>query len=268
MTTRARTSQLAKALVALLLLAALLQPTAARADQQTGRIYVSNPTKQALTLACRYYLDGDGNRQEVRGVWSIKPGVRGDLKDQGVELRASRFELTLVTEEGKTDWHLKNFDSDGDLTLIVTDELLRQHRARLAPPRAVAARGAAPRGPSEQDKKNAVGKIIAAAVLHAIAGNEPENLLEAILVEAARRARDELIEGALKDVFKDRPLREIQAARRVICLSLDGKLTTAHLNEARAKEALLARLKEYDPDIGAGVQIADFIYAVSQARRR
>ncbi|NBO92493.1 MAG: hypothetical protein EBV06_09330 [Planctomycetia bacterium] len=236
---------------------------------KAGKVYVANTSGENIVLACVSYIDENGVRQTIKGgAWTIKPDARGHLTDQGTSFTASRFDFTIQTTSGKTDWHVNTLDADGDLTINFDRNLLARHNARLVPPLRLAGAGGGGAGPTPREVEAAVGKIIGAAVAQAIASQEPENVFQALLIEAARRVRDELVEGALKDVFSDRPLHEIQAARRVISLGLDGKLSVDALNREQAREALLGRLKAIDPDIGAGAQIADFIYTVLQARKR
>ncbi|MBY0231691.1 MAG: hypothetical protein K2W96_20590 [Gemmataceae bacterium] len=253
-----------KALLAAGLLA-LACGQGARADgtaRKAGLVVITNSTKETFTLACTGYLDERGMPQAIKGgAWVFKPGDRGRLTDLGKDFRASRFDFTLETARGKTRWFADRLDAAGNLSVVVDAKLLERHLAQLAP---AGARG----GPTDEDKKNALGKILGAALAQAIARKEPKDLFEAVIIEAARRARDELVEGALKDLFKGRPAREIRAARHVIGLGLDGKLTVAGLSRAQARDDLHARLKAIDPDIAAGAQMAEFIDSVLRAAPR
>jgi hypothetical protein len=134
--------------------------------------------------------------------------------------------------------------------------------------------GAPGAGPTPEAAKRALGKIVGAIVAEAVAKGKmrkPKNFAEALTQEALRqgaiRVRDELIESALKDAFPGRPLRQIQAARRVISLDLDGKLSVRNFNRLQAKEDLLAELRKYDPGTAGAAEVADFIYDVMQAHR-
>jgi hypothetical protein len=233
--------------------------------RKTGRVYLANRTTQPITITCRHYLDGDGKRQQVAsGAWVLRPNVRGFLADGGKPFRASRFEFTLKTAEGSTAWHLETFDRDGDLTLVVDAAFLRRHLARLPARRPAGAHA----GPDREAVKRAVGKVLLAAVTHAASKKEPRNLGEAIAKTLAIRLRDELIESAMIDLYPRVPRSEIQTARQVICLSLDGKLNLRNLSRQKAKEALLARLKAANRDMANAAVLADFIQDVIEARNR
>src|SRR5262249_47231942 len=126
-------------------------------------------------------------------------------------------------------------------------------------------------GPTKAATERAIGKIIVAIVANAIAKSPPkrdEGFGEAFARALAIKARDELIESALKDVFPGRPLREIQAARIVICLQVDGKLTVRNFTRAQAREDILTALKRYDTNAGSAAEVADFIYDVMEGYRR
>jgi hypothetical protein len=266
----------------------LLPAPAAAQVRKTGRVHVINSTAREVTITCRAYYDAFGARQSVKGgSWSVKPFVNGPLDDLGKPLYASRFEFTITSTEGSSQWYSTAFNAAGNLTVTVDADVFRRHLASL-PGRAMPAPRFVPApaspapvvrapaaGPSKEAAQRAVGKIIVAALANAAAKAKmakPKNLGEAlgqeVLRQAALRVRDAAIEGALKDVFPTRTAREIQAARLVISLELDGKLTLRNLDRARAKEDLLAELRRYDAGAGSAAEVADFIYDVVQAHRR
>ena len=276
----------------------LLPAPAAAQVRKTGRVHVINSTAREVTITCRAYYDAFGTRQLVKGgSWSVKAFVNGPLDDLGKPLYASRFEFTITSTEGSSQWYSTAFNAAGNLTVTVDADVFKRHLASLPgrampAPRIVMPATPAPRfvpapvvpapvvrapaaGPSKEAAQRAVGKVIVAALANAAAKakmSKPKNFGEALLQEgvrqAALRVRDAAIEGALKDVFPTRTAREIQAARLVIALELDGKLTLRNLERARAKEELLAQLRRYDAGAGSAAEVADFIYDVVEAHRR
>ncbi len=250
---------------ALLGLALFSRPAPAQVAK-TGRVYVDNRSAETVTITCRYYIDALGNRQTVRGgAWTVLPNQAGFLNDQGNPFFTSRFELTVTTRAGSTDWHMKTADGPNALSLRIDAGFLARHQARLAPP------PFAPRpvvgGPTDEAIKRALLKVLLAAGTHAMAGKEPKDVGEAIVIALAVRARDGLVESALTDLFPGQPARDVQAARVAICLALDGKLTERNFNRAQAREAAMARLRAANPGMANTAALADFIAAVAEARR-
>jgi hypothetical protein len=254
------------ALGAAVALALLATPAQAQPARKAGRVLVTNRTAEPVTITCVYYLDAAGNRQSVRGGgWTVRPGQSGYLDDLGMPFRASHFELTLGTRAGSTGWHLNhlNFDAAGNLCLWVDGALLARHQARLAP----VARPPVVMRPNDPAVKRALGKVLGAAITHAVASEDDRGELgRAIAIALAARLRNELIESALTDLFPGQPERDIRAARQVICLALDGKLSRRNLDRLQARDEALAKLRAINPDMAAAASFADFVAEVAAAR--
>jgi hypothetical protein len=258
----------------------LAVPASALAQaRKTGRVYSINTTARDSTITITAWYDAFGTKQSIKGgSWSVKAFSNGYLNDLGKPFYASRVEFTITTTEGSTNWYSTAFDRFGNLTVTVDADVLKRHLAMLpgrvmpVAPVVVAPRPVVPAaGPTKAAVERATGKIIGAILANAIAKSPPkpdEGFGAAFARALAIKARDELIESALKDVFPGRPLREIQAARIVICLQVDGKLTVRNFNRAQAREDILTALKRYDTNAGSAAEVADFIYDVMEGYRR
>ncbi len=121
-------------------------------------------------------------------------------------------------------------------------------------------------GPTDEQFQNAVVKILGAALANAIAGGEPKDFAETIIVEVARSARDELVQSALEDLFVASTRADRRAAGHAICLALDGKLNIGNLRDRQAQDAIAAWLRKENPQMGNTVEVADLVYRVMQAR--
>jgi hypothetical protein len=272
-------------LVVLLVCAVPLVLPASAQARKTGRVYSINTTARDATITITAYHDALGKTRSVLGgSWSVKAFSKGYLDDRGKPLYASRVAFTLTTTEGSTHWYSTAFDRSGNLTVTVDADTLKRHLAALPaparPPVVVGPRpmpplfpppAVRPVAPNKAAVERATGKIIGALVANAVAKSPPkrnEGLGEAFVRALAIKARDDLIESALKDVFPGRPLREVQAARIVICLQVDGKLNVRNFNRALAREDILSALKRYDANVGNTAEVADFIYDVLEGYRR
>jgi hypothetical protein len=115
-----------------------------------------------------------------------------------------------------------------------------------------------------------VTKVVAAVVAHAVAVDRVNNgqggLFDALVIQVARKARDEVIQSAMTDLFPSLTSAEASAARLVICLALDGELTIDRYNQAAARERLAAELRRRNPDFAMAAEVADFIAKVAAAR--
>ncbi len=121
--------------------------------------------------------------------------------------------------------------------------------------------------PDSDAVKKAIVKILGATVANAFAAEQDKNdgLFAALLSTGARAGRDKLIESALQDVFPERDGFEIRSVRRVIALYLDKKLSLEKLGAETAKEEIIEALQEENPNLGASLQVVDFIYELHQA---
>ncbi len=230
-----------------------------------ARVKVSNQTGQKVSIACRHFLDADGKAGNVKGgAWDIVAGGGGYLDDLGKPLAVSRFEFTLHTAEGKSDWSLAAPES-GEIVFNVDTPFLNRHRAALGLKPAAPPAGAV----SEEAKKRALAKILGAMVAHAAATNrKPADFAEALAQQAALRIRDGLIESAVKDAFPARSDREAAAIRRVACLAMEGKLDLTRLTAETAREELNEALKKADAGAGAAADVADFLYQAARSMKR
>jgi hypothetical protein len=123
-------------------------------------------------------------------------------------------------------------------------------------------------GPSEAQLQRARGQIVAGLLAHIIAAQEPETFVEVLLVEAARTARNELIAGALGNLFDDAPSGLIRAATNVLTLAADGRLTLANWGSAQAQETILRRLSAHSRDPDQAAAAAQFICSVISTYQR
>lgn len=239
--------------------------TGEKLKRATARVFVRNAAGQKATVVCRYYLDADGKTRYVKGgSWTLPGNSNGYLNDLGKPLPVSRFEFTLHTADGKTDWSLVAPES-GDIVFVIDAAFLNRHRVALGLKPAAPAAGAV----SEAARQRATVKIITAVLAHAAATSKrPKDLAEALVQQLALKTRDALIEGALKDVFPTRSGREIAAVRRVIALALEGKLNLNRFRAETAKEELIEALKKADAGAGAAAEVADFIYGVHKALKK
>jgi hypothetical protein len=122
-------------------------------------------------------------------------------------------------------------------------------------------------GPSEEAVGRAIVKILGAAVAHAASQpGENDNLGTSILREFVKTGRDELIEGAVRDLFTDLRPAEVAAVRRWICLDLDGRLDRKNWQSATARDDLVADLRRDNVDAANAFQVAEFLAKVHQSR--
>lgn len=251
----------------------LYGPTTAVAQtvqsQTAGPLVFKNTTDSPLTVTVTSYLDYAGRTATLNAEWSVPAKYFGHLLVNKEKVSVRQVTYRVTTPDGTTHWAsgTTRLDSDGDFVALFSDETLAEHRRLLGKPAApvvAAFRPAAPAGPTEEQVVRGVLKVIGAAALNEAAKPQADDgFIQAALREGARTARDEVFESALGDLFPALTPREAAAARRFICLALDGELTVNQFTRKTAKEDLIRRLKEDFPDAGLAAEVADFVVRVA-----
>jgi len=235
----------------------------------TGPVLIRNNTTEMVLVRCRSYVDPSGKTIRPSATWQLKPGDSAHLAISGKRIEARSFEYTVQSSHGTTNWKSAaiDFDADGNLNLsIAKRDLMLAQRA----PNRGAANARAFHAPSLRDEaiQRAILKILGAGLANELAKDQDRKngLLAATLSVVDRRARDELIDSALNDVFPHLNDAQIRGTRRIISLYLDGDLSVLSLGMETAKEEIIEALKKSDPQLGLKAEVADFIYEVLKAR--
>jgi len=113
--------------------------------------------------------------------------------------------------------------------------------------------------PSNEDIGRAVLKSLGAVALHEAAKpQQGDGAADAILRAIARQARDELIDSALRDLFKTQPAVERASIRNLVVLILDGR-------QARDRNQIQQQLRGINPNMADAVEVAEFLIRLGQA---
>lgn len=255
-------------------------PLAAADEPLAGPVYFRNLTSTPFRLEAIRYVDSSGREVAISTTFAVKAGNAGYIIVDSAKVPAREFRCRLVSSDGATQirWQANVLDSDGDFVVTFGDGDLREHRRLLgkatSPSHFVTARTAmksGPRKPTDEEVGQGIAKILGAAVAHAVAVDRVQNgeggLLDGLIIETARSARDAAIKSALDDLFLGLSRDESVTAGRMVCLALDGRLTLDEYNEQAAKDRLIEQLRAGDPDFAAAAEVADFIYRVARAAR-
>lgn len=125
------------------------------------------------------------------------------------------------------------------------------------------------RPPTEEKIKQAMVKILGASVANAIGqAQEDDNIFQGLLRGVVRQGRNELIEGAVSDLFPDLTRRQVAAIRRTIALALDGQLTPTTWAAKAVREEVIAQLQKDASELGRIASIVDFISEIAIASNR
>jgi hypothetical protein len=259
------------AALALALAAVFATPAAARAqDAPAGAVVIRNATGTTVTLTNFSYTDSSGTVRTLTGSWELKPGFFGYLTVGKDKIVARKIEYDLVTADGRTNgWSCtcRALDKDGDFSSSFTPENIADHRKALG--KAVPAGGvqpaAAAKGPTDEQIGRGVVKVLGAALFHEATKKDIRTAGDALAVEFARSARDELIKSATDDLFPQLTAAERRTVSQMVCLAFDGRLTGPNLKQAEAKAALSEYLRKQNPDIALAAEVADFLYRVQQS---
>lgn len=94
-----------------------------------GPVVITNRTKQQFTLDEIQVVGADGKTSRMTKL-TVNMGVHNRLLANGKEVHARGIEYKLLTEEGWTIWKTveADFDKDGSLRILVTDDTLKKHR--------------------------------------------------------------------------------------------------------------------------------------------
>lgn len=135
----------------------------------------------------------------------------------------------------------------------------------------------APRAePTEGDFQAAAVKIATAALAH-IAGDYIANggsddfadaLARVFLSSAIKFGRDELIAGAVHDLFPRLDPRARRGVQIIISLILDNQFTVGNIARDAAIEVIKDRLSRYDVEAGAAAEVAHFLYVMHETWQR
>jgi hypothetical protein len=120
-------------------------------------------------------------------------------------------------------------------------------------------------------QQQAAGKIVAAVLFHALVEEvwkSDPSFLNLVIFTSARNARDNAIDGALRDLAPNLSGRQILDIRLLITRTAEGRLDIRNLQERAAKDRLIADLREINPDLADAAVLADFLYIVHQATSR
>ena len=127
-------------------------------------------------------------------------------------------------------------------------------------------------GPSDEQVKSALAKVLIALVSHEAAQpKESDGLGEVIVREFARKLRDEAIKSSLTDLFPGERPAALNAAANLIILGAEGRLTADNWLSQNTKDALVERLRKQDPAAADAEGLAEFVGRVIDsydARRR
>jgi hypothetical protein len=228
---------------------------------------IHNRSGTTLKVTNLRYVAKDGTTQRIDAVWTLAPGFNGYLTWNKQKVVARRIEYDLVTDDGKTvNWSAvsRRLDADGDFASVFTADNLATHRQMLG---RVVARKPAP-GPTEEQIKRGVVKVIGAAALHAAANREPEDLAQAFAIQLARKGRDELIQSAIGDLFPNLSAEEARAIRVLAIASLDGNLTPRGLRAAESQARVQDYLREKHPRLAAANEVARFLVGIDQQMKK
>ena len=228
---------------------------------------------QAASYVSRY-----GREESLPGGWELRPGFFGYLLIDSDKVVAGEFKCKVADADGATQfsWVARQLDKDGDFVMLFREDDRREHRrllGNLPTPSATysSATKVPSRGLTDEEVGCSVAKTLAAAVANAIAQDRVDNgeggLLNSFVIEFASKARDEAVQSALGDLFRCLSTQQVAATRRLICVCLDGELTVNRYNEQDAKERLISRLRQQDPEFGMAVEVADVVYRIMQANR-
>jgi len=247
-------------------------PSASAQTAQAGPIAFRNDSGRAIRLTNIVYTDASGTERRLEGGYDLKAGAYTYLLVGDDKIVGKKFVCDVATDDGATNWiwNAAGLDANGNVILQFTEGNFASHLKTLGKtPPVVRASNFTPRadGPSEEQVKKGLVKILGAAVANAVAQEQPDGFFEALIVEAARKARDEVIESAIGDLFPQLSATEKAGTRRVIALSLDGRLTVDRFNAETAREQIIELLRREDREFGRAAEVADFIGQVHRSRR-
>ena len=124
-------------------------------SSQSGAVYFANKTNEPIGVLCRGYVDAAGRNKSNDDHWLLDPGQEGYLTISGQRIVARKFDFTIVTAKGRSDWFSDptDFDRDGDLPLPFGSREHAIHQRAIANQRAVTkpvttTRGQSPSGDS------------------------------------------------------------------------------------------------------------------------
>jgi len=127
-------------------------------------------------------------------------------------------------------------------------------------------------GPSDEQVKSALAKVLIALVSHEAAQpKDSDGLGEVIAREFARKLRDEAIKSSLTDLFPGERPAALNAAANLIILGAEGRLTADNWLSQNTRDALVERLRKQDPAAADAEGLAEFVGRVIDsydARRR
>lgn len=259
-----------------MLVLSLVPAAAASAQALEGPIVMKNLSGYEITLSDVRYVgappnSGDAGAETVAsGSWTLKPGFFGHILDNGKKMVAGKLHFSLTTAEGTSlNWSstLSQLDADGDYVVQITPEVIDNHRKLLGKTPVVVLKPVASAGPTDEQIARGAIKALGAALLHQQAEKRAGDIFEAIAIETARTARDELIKSAIEDLFTDMASADRATLGRLVPLALDGRLTDADLREAESKEAIIAYLQEQNPNFAYAAQAAEFLHRVQKQSR-
>ena len=246
-------------------------------EARVGALYLSNPSGEAIQVTAQWSEDRTGKRAPLSAAgWKVGTGAGAYAAIDNRTVVASKIGFTVTTAGGTSTWtsSAADFDADGDLHLKFHAAILARHRAATGPVAVAVVPGGAGAvdryQPTDNGEKiaSAIAKIVGAAVADDI--SKPRNgddLFDLIGRGLAGLGRDELIESAIGDVFPKLYAGEKRDLRTVISLALDGRLSLENLREERAKQQIIAALRQKNRDLGDSAAVADFIYTIYKSRR-
>jgi hypothetical protein len=187
-----------------------------RLTRPTGRVRVNNTSGVKWTLTCRSYLDAHNDSRTVRGgPWTIDKGVAGPLDDLGTPLPVARFEFTLATDEGDSEWFVEVVK--GDIPLVLDAAVYRRHLASI---KAGRTQPQALGGATEEGRKLARERIEAA--IHE-ARSSPDHLSD-VLTHGWSARRDRVMLEQLQTVLPGRAAKELESIKGVLLRVQSGEL--------------------------------------------
>lgn len=228
-----------------------------RAILQGAKIYVRNTGAALKHLRLTSVTDADAKVRAADYRFEVAANQQGYLQLNGQTLLATGLHYTVSDGAGETtaSVDLANLDDDGDFVLS------------LGAASATARRRGNVVTQDEEKLQSALGKIIVAAVAHAVATADAEPTLANQLVqEIARAARREAISSAMEDVFPGLTLSERTVIVSVTCDALDDRFDANNAHSMR--ELIVRQLKAERPDLDDAVDVADVIAQVAIAARQ
>jgi hypothetical protein len=290
-------------LLALLLTAslALVTPTPAPAQNPNvpaGAVAFRNSTNMTIVVETESYTNNAGLETPLQTNWTFTPGQYYYLTDAfGGKIYAKKLTYKVKASGKESRWATTSNgnDANGYFNVVYTQDNLNAHLGAPViqnpgfvpqPPSGVAQGGGNPdqfapqlwgpqpaaNGPTQAQLQNATAKIIIAVIAHEAARRQLQKAnpdFGDILAETlARKIRDVAIESATRDLFPGLTQRQSRDVQSLVSSALDGRLNLGNGDAQAAKQRLVNDLRANNPDMANAAVIADFIYAIYQAKQR